>query len=253
MEYDQIIMNFSKIINDNFNMQILRELRNIYTALKRAYRYEKLKVNSNKNLCAIIYEKYLTYINDSVMLKLKEISDFNDKILNKIIYYISSVDKIDDIYILGQDVIAKYNINDFYQNYSSVPQYVSLESNYMDISSKAFAKESSNFYIRLVAMSINNVVKPLINNYESDEILIANGDSISYRVPDLKIYCNHDLTDILSDESGEKITKVLVTYRDKMFNLDMKLRYDYVILCYKDCEIKSLSEILNTKEKQKRK
>lgn len=254
MNYDQIIVEFRKMINDDFTMQTLKDLRKIYYYLNRAYRYETLKIGSNKNLCAIIHEKYLTYVNDNVALKLKETFNLNDEIINKIIYCISSIDRIEDIYISDKDVFAKYSVGNYSDNrYSTESQYASLESNFFDITTKKFAQNNDGLSARLVAMSINNVTKSLINLATKEDILTINNSDICYTIPDLKIFCNRNLSDILSDKTGSKITKVLVTYQDKNFYLDMKIRDDFVIICRNVEEIKALSEMLNSKENQKTK
>ena len=128
------------------------------------------------------------------------------------------------------------------------------ENGFYDITSVEFNrnnqnKERTNFIIN----SLNNTIKTLIiDRPEPDDILLYLNNQINYLIPDLHIYSNRHCNDIvLNNNTGTKITKILITYGDKMLYFDMKIRSNYVILSQNDYKINVLSEMLNKKDKQK--
>ena len=232
MDYNQIIGELNRIINSEFNMQNFRELK---------------KQNSNKKLCAIVFDKYISFTNEVIWKKLKETFDFEDEVINRIFSFIRVMDEIDDMYVLDGNVIVRRS-----NKTSDGGIYVAPELDFIDITDKCFVGNNvKNKMTNLVVMSINNIIKPLIENrVKPSDILSINDDKIDYKKDNLNIYLSHNMSDILTDSSGNKVTKVSASYDNNLLYYDMKIRDDYVILLQNNYEVKVISKMLDKSEKK---
>lgn len=249
MNYDTVISELITIINSDFDIQSLVSLKKIYVLLGRVYRQDLIRRKSHE-LSKIVYEKYLEYTDELIWNKLKEKLDFEDEIINRIMTIIKNCNNIDDIYVLDGNVIVKS-----IDNKNDEALYVAPEYNFVDITSNDFIKDNKNNQkANFIIMSINNTIKSLIQNkVESDDILLISNGNISYTMDNLNIYAGRNMNSILADNTGSKVTKILVVYENKLLYFDLKIRDNYVILSQNDYKINILSEMLNKKEVQKAK
>ena len=284
MNYDDVISELNTIINSEFGMQHLLLLRKMYILMNRIYRRELLKENSDKKACTITFEKYIRQINNTIWNKLKEELMFEDKVINHIISVIKHNGNIKGLYVLDGNVIALSN-----DNQNEVIHYFSKKS-FKDITHDSFIENNAfNSLTKFVIKSINNAIKPLIdnspktesvinvdfNNLDSDlirlilmekdlpmkftvqskskqtDLLNFDNGKVNYGIDGLKVYISRNMSDILTDNTGTKITKILVYYNDFLYSYDMKIRNDFVILTQDNNEVKVVSQILNEKANQK--
>lgn len=248
MNYNIVIERLNEIINSKLTMESLMEIRGLYIISKYIYSQE-LAIANNRNNCTIKYEKHIIDMNQLILNKLKSELMVDEFTINKIFTTIrDGFEYADDIYILN-DIDNKFIITKNATDKQTLS--LSWSNGFKDITSNDFNVNNEDAYFtKLIAGSLNNSIKTLIQNgVEPDDILEINGNKVNYVLPELNIYANRNFNDIIINDNGTKITKILVIYQNQMLYFDMKIYHGYVILSQNDIEITKLSEELRQKTK----
>ena len=249
MKYKEIFNELDEIINSDFNMSDFRKLNKIWQNINYIYGGELLDQRLDaKSHYDIVKNK----VNEVLYAKLKEKLDFEDEVINQLLAFTMFTEKVEDLYVLDGIVIAKMKA--YVHGEPKDILFFPGNNEFNNIATEKFNNLDNNEFKTFLAQSLSNLIKPLIKDrVDVDEALVMNNDTFTYNVSDLNVYINSLLSNILSDNTGSKVHKILVTYEDLIFYFDMKLRDNYIIISQNDFKIHSISEMLNQKNKVKSK
>ena len=242
MDYNTLLNELSAILDGEFNIDTFYEIKKLYVYMMRTYREELEKKKSDYKKCLIEFDKYMTIFRNMVWSKIKESLGFSIDVTNRIASFILSSDRIEDIYVINDTVFVK---NDNEEN----PLLTSPEYNYSSITSEKFIGDNKKHGMtNLVVYSINNMLKSIIMN---EDFVDIENDKIIYKAP-VNIYINRTIADIKSDQTGTKVTNVLVTYGDEVLFLEMKNRSGYITIYESLSPLQVVSHMLDEKNNQKK-
>ena len=231
MKYKNIVDRINEIKESDITMDTFVELNRI--AKKLDYVHEK-QMNKNKISDNVQYNTIKTYLNEVVFTKLKDQLGFSDDVINNIMYYINYGDRLDNIYVFDENIVARVKN---YGEEESVNTYFIPNKGLMDITSKAFAKVSNNLeFDHSLVNSLNNIFGPML---ELNKIVNLDYKTITYSTPRINIYLD------------SSITKMLDKYDDKFFYYNVNLIDNHLTLLHRDYDIYMVREMLEEKSKTK--
>ena len=250
MEYSDIIVEIKDLNSNDFNMDSFRNLGIICKRINNIYD-DELK---EKRIDATVrYATVKEYFNAIVFDLLKEKLEFEDEVINKIIYYINFAHRILDIYVLDGNVIIKAT-SDINEDNKTISYFVS--DSFIDITSKNFVKGMDlKVYKDFFTSALDKALKVELNDKIFSDKLISNNGNINYNIDNLNIYSNKSLKEIMriNIDVTKEVAKLFIKHNnDELYYYDMKIHYGYFELAHNDYKIKIVSEILDKKNKIKK-
>ena len=230
---------FNQIIDADLSMINLFLIKKMYVNLDRNYRKAMSKKYYDKDLATKEYQNTIEYFNKEVWNKLKSSLDYDDETINRIFSFVRTLDNIEEMYIQDDLVVTKTSDDKLFS---------SPEFKFKEITDESFISGMAKHKLtKLIIMSINNAIVPFVDTRVTTDDVLYVDSNVGYLNRKMKVYLTHNLSEILSDTTGTKVTKILVTYEDQAFGFDLKIRDDVVIL--KQHDVSLLSKKFEQKQK----
>lgn len=253
MDYKVVIKNFKDIINSEFTIDDLNDLKGVYLGLNVVYNkkisdiydnYSKDDKDIKLDEETKEFKNNLDYVDDEVYIKLKDKLGFENEVIDTIISLLKRNQNIEDIYVIDGVVILKESIN------KQTKLVMQEENKFIEITSDKFESNYNDSVISLLIVSLNDQLKKYIFKDEEFDLLKIDNKKIMYAIPNLNIYVNRSIDDIVITENGTKVTKLIVTYNDQIYYYDMKINNCLITLSENEFKVNVISDMLNPKGKQ---
>lgn len=253
MNYKVVIKNFKDIINSEFTIDDLNDLKGVYLGLDVVYNttisniynnYSKEEKEIKVDEATREFKDNLDYVDEEVYTKLKDKLGFENEVIDTIMSLLKRNQNIEDIYVIDGVVILKESIK------KKTKLVMQEENEFIEITSNNFASDYNDSVISLLIVSLNDLLKKYIFPNEEFDLLKIDNKKIMYAIPDLNIYVNRSIDDIVITENGTKVTKLIVTYNDQIFYFDMKINNCHITLSQNEFKVNVISDMLTPKGKQ---
>ena len=250
MEYVDIIKRISEIEQEDFTMERLKEAGNIAQEIFYVYGKELMRKKEDAKVRMMNVKDLLNCV---VFNKLKEKTGFENEIIDDLVGFIGFFNQVSDIYILDGNIIVKLTTPD-----EKETSYV-RSNELMDISGKDFTRGLDyELYKCFYVEAMNKAMVPLFKEkFDKGNLLNINSDlHISYNLDNLSIYSNKTLKELMqiNTDVSKDVAKVLIKHNhDEFYYFDLKIHYAYFELAHNEYKVNKLSEMLNKKDKVKKK
>lgn len=227
---------FAGVIEHELNNTVVNQLLN-----RKYYAKENYQILHN-------------HLKDVLYRKMKEKLDFEDEVIEKMMDLTKYSNRLEDIYVLDGNVIAKVLSTDGLT--LKEVTYLYPTSGFRELTTLTFNDSFNKLIVRdLLVTHLNNVIKPMIrSNMENIDPIASDGLEIGYTFPNIEVYLDRGLKEIdrIYNESKNYITKVLIKVNEEnYYSYDLKCRDGYMILAQNDFTLKKVSEILEAKKLKK--
>lgn len=247
MGYEKTINDINRLENDEFTFDSLKFAGIIKHELWNILINE---IKNGKVYAQHNYDILNNRLHDVIYDKLKEKLDFEDEVIETIIDLINFSQRLEDIYVLDGNVIAKVLSTTGFE--PKEVTYLYPITGFNELTNVSFNDVIKETIVRdLIVNGLNNSIKPLMkNNEENLDPVILDNLEIRYGLRGINIYLDMPLHEInkLYQEGKNGVIKVLVKLgMEDFYSFDMKIRDGFVIFSQNDFEVQKVNEILNRK------
>ncbi len=242
--YTDITKKIDRIENSTLTIDNLKELARINGEINDIYIAEK---NSGRIDAKIRFNTMKGKLYELAFIKLKEKLDFDNEIIDVILYFLSYVERINEIYVLDGNVIIKMISNN--DSEKKISYFVSTNG-FMDVESKKFTNDFNDIsYKEYYVKALNNAIMPYLNK----EILkIQNNEIVC--LPNVKLYSDYSLRDVMLTKTYvlNETVKIILDDNEQLYSFDMKVGYGNFYLIPNSYPISKILELLDNKDKIKK-
>ena len=178
--------------------------------------------------------KACTEVNKVIINKLSSYTNLNLDAIREILLLTSKGDVVTDIEcadgITKVKSIPDASLDKPFNESKAIASYRIVDG-FKDVNELFAAKSLSADKNELITESLINAIKPYIGVTDEEEKLFVNG---KYTVDNLSILLNRSLSDMVTDRTGTRVTKMVVKFNDQIFSFNIRVHGDFVIVSQND-------------------